>query len=52
MRIVSLILLAFLLICWPSDRTTSNLTVPPEEPGTFTAPHYMDQPQHEWPAWA
>ncbi|MBI2863109.1 MAG: universal stress protein [Chloroflexi bacterium] len=24
----------------------------PEEPGTLTAPRYMDQPQHEWPAWA
>jgi nucleotide-binding universal stress UspA family protein len=25
---------------------------PPQEPGTLTAPHYIDQPQHEWPAWA
>lgn len=24
----------------------------PEEPGTFTLPRYMDQPQYEWPAWA
>jgi nucleotide-binding universal stress UspA family protein len=24
----------------------------PEEPGTLAAPHYVDQPQHEWPAWA
>jgi nucleotide-binding universal stress UspA family protein len=22
-----------------------------EEPGSFTAPRYVDQPQHEWPAW-
>lgn len=24
---------------------------PAEEPGTFNAPRYVDQPQHEWPAW-
>lgn len=24
----------------------------PTEPGTFTVPPYIDQPQHEWPAWA
>lgn len=24
----------------------------PVEPGTFAGPAYMDQPQHEWPAWA
>jgi nucleotide-binding universal stress UspA family protein len=24
---------------------------PPEEHGCFTAPQYVDQPQHEWPAW-
>lgn len=24
----------------------------PAEPGTFTVPRYIDQPQHEWPAWA
>jgi len=24
----------------------------PEEPGTYTVPRYVDQPQHEWPAWA
>ena len=24
----------------------------PGEPGSFTAPGYVDQPQHEWPAWA
>lgn len=23
----------------------------PEEPGSFTTPRYMDQPQHEWPSW-
>ncbi len=26
--------------------------VPPREPGSLTAPRYVDQPQHEWPAWA
>jgi len=25
---------------------------PPDEPGSLTAPQYLDQPQHEWPAWA
>lgn len=24
----------------------------PREPGTFGGPQYVDQPQHEWPAWA
>lgn len=24
----------------------------PAEPGTLTVPRYIDQPQHEWPAWA
>jgi len=24
----------------------------PPEPGTFTLPRYVDQPQHEWPTWA
>ncbi|HEX6939921.1 MAG TPA: universal stress protein [Longimicrobiales bacterium] len=24
----------------------------PREPGTFTMPRYVDQPQHEWPSWA
>lgn len=24
---------------------------PAEETGTFNAPRYVDQPQHEWPAW-
>ncbi|MBI2953536.1 MAG: universal stress protein [Chloroflexi bacterium] len=23
----------------------------PVEPGTFATPRYVDQPQHEWPAW-
>jgi nucleotide-binding universal stress UspA family protein len=26
--------------------------VPPQAPGTLTAPQYVDQPQHEWSAWA
>lgn len=26
-------------------------TAPPVEPGTIRAPRYLDQPQHEWPAW-
>lgn len=25
---------------------------PPAEPGSISAPRYVDQPQHEWPAWA
>ncbi|HKN86063.1 MAG TPA: universal stress protein [Nitrospiraceae bacterium] len=29
----------------------SVATAPVEEPGTFPAPRYMDQPHHEWPAW-
>ncbi|MBV9180476.1 MAG: universal stress protein [Acidobacteria bacterium] len=24
----------------------------PREPGSLQAPRYLDQPQHEWPAWA
>lgn len=24
----------------------------PSEPGTYGGPQYVDQPQHEWPAWA
>jgi len=24
----------------------------PEQPGSHPAPRYIDQPQHEWPAWA
>lgn len=23
----------------------------PQEPGSLSAPRYLDQPQHEWPAW-
>jgi nucleotide-binding universal stress UspA family protein len=23
----------------------------PTEPGTLVSPRYVDQPQHEWPAW-
>jgi nucleotide-binding universal stress UspA family protein len=30
----------------------SGAGAPPKEPGTLTTPHYIDQPQHEWPAWA
>lgn len=26
-------------------------TPPPAEPGSVTAPRYVDQAQHEWPAW-
>lgn len=29
----------------------STAASPAEEPGTFNAPQYVDQPQHEWPAW-
>ncbi len=29
----------------------ATLTPRPEEPGTLTVPFYVDQPQHEWPAW-
>ncbi len=24
----------------------------PEEPGAFTTPRYIDQPQHDWPSWS
>lgn len=24
---------------------------PPEEPGSFTIPRYLDQPQYDWPSW-
>jgi nucleotide-binding universal stress UspA family protein len=27
-------------------------TPPPESPGSMTVPRYVDQPHHEWPAWA
>jgi nucleotide-binding universal stress UspA family protein len=29
----------------------ANVRTAPVEPGSFTAPRYLDQPQHEWPAW-
>jgi nucleotide-binding universal stress UspA family protein len=44
-----------------ADRASSHLfvlyvadshTAPPAERGAITVPHYVDQPQHEWPAWA
>jgi len=25
--------------------------IPPTEPGSMGAPHYLDQPQYDWPAW-
>ena len=43
-----------------ADRASAELVVlhvaapgtgRPVEPGTFAAPRYLDQPQHEWPAW-
>ena len=27
-------------------------TAHPDQPGSLPAPQYVDQPQHEWPAWA
>jgi nucleotide-binding universal stress UspA family protein len=30
----------------------TNFRAASPEPGSFTAPRYVDQPQHEWPAWA
>lgn len=30
----------------------STTAAPPDEPGAFMAPRYLDQPQHEWPNWA
>jgi nucleotide-binding universal stress UspA family protein len=30
----------------------SGAKPPPEQPGTLATPRYIDQPQHEWPAWA
>jgi nucleotide-binding universal stress UspA family protein len=29
----------------------TNVRAAPPEPGSLTAPRYLDQPQHEWPAW-
>lgn len=37
--------LLVLHVCVPGVR-------PPTEPGTLLAPRYVDQPQHEWSAWA
>lgn len=30
----------------------TDVKAAPMEPGSFTTPRYIDQPQHEWPAWA
>lgn len=30
----------------------TDVRAAPEEPGSFTTPLYVDQPHHEWPAWA
>jgi nucleotide-binding universal stress UspA family protein len=30
----------------------STTETTPKEPGSMPAPRYVDQPQHEWPAWA
>ncbi len=30
----------------------ADIRAAPAEPGSLTAPRYVDQPQHEWPAWA
>ncbi len=30
----------------------SRKSAKPSEPGSLPAPRYLDQPQHEWPAWA
>jgi nucleotide-binding universal stress UspA family protein len=30
----------------------SNSKAEPPEPGSLSGPRYIDQPQHEWPAWA
>ena len=30
----------------------TNIRTAPAEPGSLTTPRYVDQPQHEWPAWA
>ena len=29
----------------------TNIRAAPAEPGSLTTPRYIDQPQHEWPAW-
>jgi nucleotide-binding universal stress UspA family protein len=30
----------------------ADVRAAPTEPGSLTTPRYVDQPQHEWPAWA
>ena len=30
----------------------TDVRAAPVEPGSLTAPRYVDQPQHEWPAWS
>ena len=30
----------------------TNIRAGPAGPGSFTTPRYVDQPQHEWPAWS
>jgi nucleotide-binding universal stress UspA family protein len=30
----------------------TNIGAAPAEPGSLTTPRYVDQPQHEWPAWS
>ncbi len=30
----------------------TDIAAAPAEPGSLTTPRYLDQPQHEWPAWA
>ena len=30
----------------------TDVRIAPAEPGSLTAPRYVDQPQHEWPVWA
>ena len=29
----------------------TDIRAAPAEAGSFTTPRYVDQPQHEWPAW-
>ena len=30
----------------------TDIKAAPAEPGSLTTPRYLDQPQHEWPAWS
>jgi nucleotide-binding universal stress UspA family protein len=30
----------------------TGISAAPAEPGSLTTPRYVDQPQHEWPAWS